>query len=191
MGFTTIIVLVAMALLIGYGIVLYNNLVSLKHAVAQAWSNIGVLLKQRNAELPKLVETCKQYMAYEKDALERIIRARSSAMNAQENGDVRGLGEAESEIRLGLGKIFALAEQYPELKANEAFRQLQARITQLEEAISDRRELYNEAVNQNNVRIEQFPDVILARRFGFRPAELLRFSDSETTDLNLKTLFTS
>jgi len=189
MGITSVVVLVLLVLAFGYCVVLYNNLVALKHKLGQAWSNIGVLLKQRNSELPKLVETCRQYMSYEREALERIVQARAQAMSAHERGDVRGVGESETRMRQGLSRLFALAENYPELKANDAFRQLQSRITDLEEAISDRRELYNEAVNQNNTRIEQFPDVLLARVFGFKPAELLRFSAEETADVDVKTLF--
>lgn len=191
MGIATVVLLVFAALLFGYGVVLYNNLVALKHGVSQAWSNIGVLLKQRNAELPKLVETCRQYMAYESATFERIVRARDSAASAQARGDVGGLGQAESQVRLGLKQLFALAEDYPQLAANESFRQLQARITALEESISDRRELYNAAVNHNNVRIEQFPDAVLARSFGFGPATLLQFSDAETADVDIKSLFAS
>ena len=92
-------------------------------------------------------------------------------------------------MRLGLGKLFALAENYPELKANESFQFLQQRITGLENGIADRRELYNEAVNLNNVRIEQFPDVLIARYFNFTAAELLRFSDAEKADVDIKSLF--
>ncbi len=186
---TAIVVLVVLALVFGYAVLLYNNLVALKHRIGQAWSNIGVLLKQRNSELPKLVETCRQYMSYEQEALQRIVQARALAVSAHERGDVGGVGRSETEIRQGLSRLFALAENYPELKASEAFRQLQARISSLEDAIADRRELYNEAVNQHNTRIEQFPDVLLARRFGFKPAELLQFSAAETADVDVKSLF--
>jgi LemA protein len=85
--------------------------------------------------------------------------------------------------------LFALAESYPELRANESFRHLQQRISGLESGIADRRELYNESVNLNNVRVEQFPDVLLARAFGFREAALLQFSEAEKADLDLKPLF--
>ena len=173
-----------------YAIILYNNLVSLKHNVAKAWSNIDVLLKQRHDELPKLIETCKQYMKYERDTLEKIVQARADVSNAREKGDVAALGPAETQLRMGLGNLFALAEDYPELKANESFQQLQGRITGLENAIADRREFYNESVNNNNIRIEQFPDVIIARTFGFGPKELLEFSVEETQDVEVTQLFT-
>ncbi|HEY5719063.1 MAG TPA: LemA family protein [Gammaproteobacteria bacterium] len=172
-----------------YAVILYNNLVSLKHNVSKAWSNIDVLLKQRHDELPKLVETCKQYMGYEQETLERVMKARSAVAAAREAGNVGALGPAETQLRLGLGNLFALAEAYPELKANESFKHLQGRISGLENAIADRREFYNESVNLNNIRIEQFPDVIVARMFAFGPKELLEFSDEEKADVDMKALF--
>lgn len=172
-----------------YGVILYNNLVSLKHNVSRAWANIDVLLKQRHDELPKLVEVCKQYMGYEQETLEKVIQARSQVQSARESGDMKSLGNAETTLRLGLGNLFALAEAYPELKANESFQHLQSRISGLENAIADRREFYNESVNNNNVRIEQFPDVLIARAMNFGSFELLEFSDSEKSDVDIKGLF--
>ena len=102
---------------------------------------------------------------------------------------VGALGEAEGALRLGLGKLFAVAEAYPELRANENFMQLQQRITTLENGIADRRELYNDAVNINNVRIDQFPDAIIAHIFHFEAKPLLEFSSAEKSDVNLKQLF--
>jgi len=174
---------------IGYAILIYNNLVSLKHAVSQAWANIDVLLKQRHDELPKLVETCKQYMQYEKDTLEKVMQARAAVSDARARGDVAGVGAAESTLRLGLGNLFAVAEAYPDLKANQSFQHLQTRISGLENSIADRREFYNAAVNQNNVRIEQFPDVLVANAFGFKSAQLLEFSEGEKADVDVKALF--
>lgn len=172
-----------------YFVLIYNNLVTLKHNVSKAWANIDVLLKQRHDELPKLVETCKQYMNYEKDALEAIIKARSAVSSAREKSDIKALGAAETQMRLGLGNLFALAEDYPELKANESFQHLHSRITGLEHDIADRREFYNDSVNIKNIRIEQFPDVVVARSMGFRSADLLEFAESEKADLDMKALF--
>jgi LemA protein len=118
------------------------------------------------------------------------MRARAAVATAREQGNVGALGGAETELRLGLGNLFAVAEAYPELKANESFQHLQSRISGLEDSIADRREYYNEAVNNNNVRIEQFPDVLIAQRFGFGSAELLEFSEEEISDVDLKALFT-
>jgi len=189
MNISSFIVLGIIVLAAGYAVILYNNLVALKHRVAKAWSNIDVLLKQRHDELPKLVETCKQYMAYEQDTLEQVIRARGLVSSARENRDIDALGKAETQLRSGLGKLFALAESYPDLKASDSFQHLQSRISQLEDAIADRRELYNEAVNLNNIRIEQFPDLLIARMFAFRPFTLLIFSEDEKADVDLRQLF--
>lgn len=175
--------------LLVYAITLYNQLVSVKHGVTQAWSNIDVLLRQRHEELPKLVEACRQYMQYEQATLERVISARNAVGQARDRSDIRSLGEAETALRSGLGQLFALAENYPQLQANSSFQHLQQRISGLETGIADRRELYNAAVNINNVRIEQFPDVLIARLFNFREAELLRFSEAEKADVNLRQLF--
>ena len=172
-----------------YAVVIYNALVALKHSVTKAWSNIDVLLRQRHDELPKLVETCKQYMEFERDTLEKVMLARSAAQTARETGDVKGVGKAETAMRMGLGQLFAVAEAYPELKANQSFQQLQARISGLEDAIADRREFYNESVNANNVRIEQFPDNIISGMFNFKSAELLEFSEEEKQDIDVKSLF--
>lgn len=186
---STVVVVVACVLLAGYSVLIYNALVRLKHGVGKAWSNIDVLLRQRHDELPKLVETCRQYMQHERTTLEAVIAARSAVASAREQGDIAALGRAESGLRSGLGQLFAVAENYPQLRANESFQHLQQRITGLENGIADRRELYNESVNLNNVRLEQFPDVLIARLFGFKAAELLQFSEAEKADVDLRQLF--
>jgi LemA protein len=183
------IVLGVLAGLVLYAIIVYNSLVALKHNVSKAWSNIDVLLRQRHDELPKLVETCKQYMGYEQETLQKVMQARSAVAAAREQGDVKALGLAETQMRVGLGNLFALAEAYPDLKANDTFQHLQGRISELENSIASRREFYNESVNQNNIRIEQFPDVIIARMFNFGPRDLLEFSEEETKDVDVKALF--
>lgn len=186
-----IIIWAALLLLAIYAISLYNHLVRLKHNVSKAWSNTDVLLKQRHDEIPKLVETCKQYMKFEQETLEKVMLARSRVADARQNQDVPGLGLAEGALRMGLGKIFALAEDYPELRANENFQFLQGRISTLENSISDRREFYNESVNINNIGIEQFPDIIVARLFGFGDRDLLEFEAHEIADVSVKQLFES
>ncbi|MBY0267987.1 MAG: LemA family protein [Burkholderiales bacterium] len=191
MDLGTIIGLAILVIALVYGITIYNALVQIKHNVSKAWANIDVLLKQRHDELPKLVETCKQYMKFEQDTLARVIEARSKVFTAREAQNVPALGQAESGMRAALGSLFALAESYPELKANQTFQQLQTRISSLENAIADRREFYNESVNINNVRIEQFPDLIIARLLGFKEAQLLEFSEEERKDVDVKQLFNS
>jgi len=175
--------------LILYLVMLYNNLVTLKHNVSQAWANIDVLLKQRHDELPKLIDTCRQYMGYEKEVLEKVTQARAAVHSARETTNMAALGHAEAQLRSGLNNLFAVAENYPELRASENFQHLQARITQLESQIADRREFYNDSVNVNNIRIEQFPDSIVARLFNFSPRQLLHFDASEMSDVNVKAVF--
>ncbi|MEY6432118.1 LemA family protein [Thioalkalicoccus limnaeus] len=183
-----VISLVILAVAVLYAVQIYNNLVRLKHGIDKAWANIDVALKQRHEELPKLVEVCKQYMHYEQETLDRVVRARGAVFEASAEGDPKRLGAAEGALRAGLGSLFALAEGYPDLKANDSFRHLSTRISGLEETIADRRELYNESVNRNNVRIEQFPDLFVARLFAFGPRELLEFA-SERQDVDLRALF--
>ena len=191
MDITSIIFWAVVVGLVLYVISIYNHLVRLKHNVSKAWSNIDVLLKQRHDEIPKLVETCKQYMKFEQETLEKVMQARSRVSQARQNQDVPGLGMAEGALRMGLGQLFALAEDYPDLRANENFQHLQGRITALENTIADRREFYNESSNINNIGIETFPDLIVARLFAFGPRDLLEFEASEITDVSVKQLFES
>jgi LemA protein len=172
-----------------YSVLTYNRLVGLKHNVNLSWANIEVLLKQRHDELPKLVEVCRQYMKFEQDALEKVMLARSAVASAQATGDIDALGAAESRLRLGLGNLFATVEAYPELRTSDQFRHLETRITGLENAIADRRELYNDTVNLNNVRIEQFPELFMARFFNLQPFKLLEFTEEQKRDVNLRELF--
>ena len=183
----TFLVLVFIVLI--YGIISYNRLVVLRNNVKKAWGNIDVLLKQRHDELPKLVAVCKEYMQYEQATLERVISARGRVAQARAAGDMGALGVAEGTLRTGLGQLFALVENYPELKANENFQHLRARTTSLENAIADRREFYNESVNTNNIAIEVFPDLMMARLFDFKTFDLLRFERGEIQDVDVRALF--
>ncbi len=189
MAVVTILFLALLVVAAIYAVRIYNGLVALRENVRKAWSNIDVLLTQRHDELPKLVETCKRYMAHERDTLERVMQARSAVFKAQGSGDVPAVGAAEQQLREGLGRLFAVVENYPDLKADQSFQHLQTRITQLEDTIADRRELYNEAVNLNNIRIQTFPDLIVARLFEFRPAPLLEFTEEQKRDVDLGKLF--
>lgn len=189
MQITTFVLLGIIVFLFLYVVMIYNNLVRLKHNVSRAWSNIDVLLKQRHDELPKLIETCKQYMKHEREVLENVTQARAAVAKAREAGDVGALGQAETQMRIGLGNLFAVAENYPELRANENFQHLQSRISQLESQIADRREFYNDSVNINNIRIEQFPDNIVATMFRFGARELLKFKEAEIKDVDVGKLF--
>ena len=189
MGIVAIVVVGVAVLALVYLVMIYNNLVQVKHNVSKAWANIDVLLKQRHDELPKLIETCKQYMKFEQDTLQKVIDARSRVFAARESQNIPALGAAEAGLRASVGSLFALAEQYPDLKTNQTFQQLQGRVTGLENAIADRREFYNESVNINNVRVEQFPDTIVAGMFDFKSAQLLEFDAAEKTDVDVKEMF--
>ncbi|KPC49112.1 LemA family protein [Amantichitinum ursilacus] len=184
-----IIFLALIALAVIWFVMMYNGLVQLKHNVARAWSNIDVLLKQRHDELPKLVDTCKQHMQFESDTLERVMLARSGVAQAREARNLPALGRAEQELRKQMAHLYATVEAYPELRASMQFQHLLGRITQLENDISDRREYYNDSVNLNNVRVEQFPTVILANMFHFGQAPLLEFDAQQKQDVSIAGLF--
>jgi len=183
-----VLVVLAIAVVL-YFIGLYNHLVALKNNAEKSLANIDVLLKQRHDELPKLIQVCKQYMGYEPDTFEKITKARTAVATAQQSGDMKALGAAETAMRGSLGGLFMVAEDYPDLKADKSFGHLQERISELEESISDRRELYNETVNNNNIGIEEFPAVLIAARFKFVERDMLEFAQEELTDVSVKDLF--
>lgn len=183
--------LIILAVLAIYFVMTYNSLITIKNNVEKAWANIDVLLKQRNDELPKLIDTCKTYMVHEAQTLEKVIQARMGVDAARQTHDVTGLSMAEIGLQASLGGLFAVAENYPDLKADQIFLNLQSRITGLENQIADRREFYNDSVAINNVRIKQFPDLIVAGVFNFERAELLRFSSTELKDVDVGARFSS
>lgn len=182
------IILVVIAL---YFVMTYNSLVSIKNNVEKAWANIDVLLKQRNDELPKLIDTCKAYMTHEAQTLEKVTQARMGVDAARQMHDIAGLPKAETALQASLGGLFAVAENYPDLKANQTFINLQSRITGLENQIADRREFYNDTVNINNVRIEQFPDLVVAKVFNFERKDMLTFSPEALQDVDVGSRFNS
>jgi len=187
----SVVILALCVALIVYFVGIYNALVNLRENVKVAWSNIDVLLKQRHDELPKLVETCKRYMQFEQETLEKVMRARASVSQASTSGNVAAVGAAEQQLRAGVTQLFAVAENYPQLKTDETFKQLQGRITALEESIADRRELYNDQVNLNNIRVKVFPDVLIAQKFGFPSAHLLEFTNEEKRDVDMGAMFST
>ncbi|MDD5194390.1 MAG: LemA family protein [Candidatus Omnitrophica bacterium] len=184
MGFLILGVVIFLALIFfGYFIGVYNGLIRLKNNLKKAWANIDVLLKQRHDELPKLIEVCKGYMKYEKELLETITKARSVYQSAQNFQDK---AQADNMISGALKTLFAVAENYPDLKANEDFKHLQTRISSLESEITDRREFYNESVNNYNIKIQSFPDTIIANMMGFRPEELFKVAEEDKKDVEVK-----
>lgn len=172
-----------------YCIFTYNSLVVVVNNVQKSWANIDVLLKQRHDELPKLIDTCKVYMMHEQTTLEKVIQARAGVNVAREAHDIAALNQNETLLQGSLSGLFALAENYPDLKANINFTNLQNRITGLENAIADRREFYNDSVNVNNVRVQQFPDLVVAKLFGFGRQQLLKFAHEELADVDVSDRF--
>jgi LemA protein len=179
--FLFVVILAAIALVV-MGFTLFNSLVQVRHGVDQAWANVDVLLRQRHDELPKLLDTVRSYMVYERDLLDRITTLRSEAAAVTNQGERLA---AEGRLSQGVGRLFAVAEGYPELKANQSFLALQSRISALEEQIAHRREFYNEAVNINNVRLEQMPDRLLAGLAGVTPRALFAATAEERADVRI------
>lgn len=168
--------------LIGWAAGIYNNLVAVKNNVDKAWANIDVILKQRHDELPKLIETCKGYMKHEQSLLENVTKARASYMSAP---DVASKTTAENSLNAGLRSLFAVAENYPDLKANQNFLDLQNRISALEESIADRREFFNEATTIYNTKIQSFPDMFFAGMMQLQARPLLEIPKEETADVKI------
>ncbi len=170
-----VIVLVVIVVVV-YGVSIYNGLVRLRNQYEKAWSNIDVLLKQRVDMIPNLVETCKGYMQHERGTLEAVTNARSQWQQASSRGDQI---EATNQIAGALKSLFAVAENYPELKANQNFLQLQTTIETIENQIADRRESYNDAVNLFNTTVQQVPDLFVARLLGYQAAPYFKIQEAE------------
>jgi len=165
-----------------YAVGIYNTLVRLSNNIDKAWSNIDVTLKQRHDELPKLVQVCNGYMTHERETLESVTNARSAYSRST---SVDEKAKAENQLTRALGKLFAVAEQYPDLKANQEFLNVQQRISSLESTIADRREFYNDSVNLYNIRIEQIPAVWVAQQVGYHARPLLAVAQSDRQDVEL------
>ncbi|PKN42381.1 MAG: hypothetical protein CVU60_06760 [Deltaproteobacteria bacterium HGW-Deltaproteobacteria-18] len=162
-----VLLALAVAILL-WVILLYNSLVRMRNMVQEAWSGIDVQLKRRTDLIPNLVSTVKGYAEHEKGTLEEVIRLRGVAQNAQGVGET---AQAQGLLGAALGKLFALAENYPDLKANANFAQLQASLSEIEEQVQLARRYYNGAVRNLNIAVESFPSNLIAGRFGFEKAE--------------------
>lgn len=174
--YTTLALVVAgIALYIGGA---FNQMVECAREADRAFANVEVVLKQRHDEIPRLVELCRAYMEHEKSTLESIVRLRSDFTRADK---VESKVETSNNLERQVSRIFGLAEAYPELKANELFRDLQNRLTALEDSIADRRELFNASVTAYNIFIETYPAMLVARVFGFRPGSLLVLPESDVS----------
>jgi len=180
------VVLILLALIIGYIVSIYNQLVDLNKRVDQAKQNVDVLLKQRQNELTKLVDAASKFMDQEEEVLIELTEAREQASKAQTPTEQ---ANADQLVRNAMADFRARAEEYPELRSQENMLQLQERITDIESQISDRREFYNEAVTRYNTRIAQFPYVILARQMGFSEKELFTVSEEAREDVDIGAAF--
>jgi LemA protein len=166
-----------------YTVFLYNELVRLRNDNDRAWANIDVLLKQRHDEIPNLVETVKGYMQHEQQTLVALTQARAAGMNAASIGQK---AQADAQMTGALRGLFAVAENYPQLKANDNFLKLQARISELEERIADRREFFNDDVNTYNTRIGQIPEVFVASYMSLKPRALFQVAEEDRKLVEVK-----
>jgi LemA protein len=186
MGLEIWIVLAIVVAVIVWAVVIYNGLVALRNRFKNAYAQIDVQLKRRYDLIPNLVETAKGYIKHERETLEAVIKARNSAMGAAQAASANpgnpaamlALGQAEGALTGVLGRMFALAESYPDLKANQNMLALQEELTSTENKVAFARQGYNDTVMEYNIKRESFPDTIFAGMFGFGPAELLQATES-------------
>ena len=186
---TGLLVILGLIVLLGlFAVGIYNRLVGLRNQVKNAWSQIDVQLQRRYDLIPNLIETVKGYMGYEKGTLEAVINARSNAVAARENiaksggpteASIQGLLQAEGTLQSSLGRIFALAENYPQLRASESMRTFQEELTSTENKVAFARQAYNDQVMAYNTTQQEFPAVLLASAFGHHPAELFEVDQPE------------
>ena len=165
-----------------YMVTIYNGLVALKNDIDKSWANIDVLLKQRHDELSKLLDTTKGYMQFERDTLTNITQARSQYQQAV---TIDQKAQADQSMTSALRGFFAVAENYPELKANSNFQMLEKRISELESQIADRREFYNDCVNTFNIRIQQVPDTFVAGLIHLAPRTMLKVDEADKVDVKM------
>ncbi len=183
MTIALIIVGVIIFLLVVYFIATYNSLVDLRNKVKDSWSQIDVVLKNRNDLIPNLVETVKGYAKHEKTTLDAVITARNKAVNAQTNEEEM---KAAGEVTEALGRLFALAENYPDLKANQNFMDLQNKLNEVEEKIRFARQFYNDTVLTYQNKLEMFPSNIVAKMFGFKPEAFFEATEEERKNVEVK-----
>ncbi|MEK7108287.1 MAG: LemA family protein [Patescibacteria group bacterium] len=175
---TALIILLAIVIVLGgYGLCLYNSLVSRRNRVDEGWSDIDVQLKRRHDLIPNLIESVKGYMEHERETLEAVTRARTAAMTAQASGNTAELAQAENQITAALKTIFAVSEQYPNLRANENFLQLQQELADTENKIMASRRFYNGQVRDFNTAIQHFPALVVAGPLGFKSRAFFELAD--------------
>jgi LemA protein len=169
------LILVLFVAAVAWLVIIYNLFVRDKNRVLAAWSDIDVQLKRRHDLIPKLIDAVKQYAAYESSTLSAITVLRSESADAS---GIEKKGQIESQISTKLHQLIALAENYPDLKANQSFLDLQKNLTDVENHIQYARRYYNGAVRNLNIRVDSFPDMLIARTFRFIPAEFFDFDEA-------------
>src|SRR5205085_848097 len=174
--------LFAIAGFVIYLVTIYNGLIAIKNDIDKAWANIDVLLKQRHDELTKLLDVTKGYMEFERDTLTKVTHARSQY---QQPVTFDQKAQADQSMTSALRGFFAVADNYPELKANVNFMQLQQRITQLENQIADRCEFYNDSVDTYNIRIQISPDTLVAAFMRLTPRHMLKIEEADKSDVQM------
>lgn len=183
-----IIIGVIVAVILIWGISIYNGLIKLKNRVDEAWSDIDVQLKRRYDLIPNLISTVKGYAAHESQTFEKVTEARNKAMQAQGTGDAKAQAEAENMLSGTLKSIFALAENYPDLKANQNFLELQRELSDTEDKIQASRRFYNGNVRDFNIKIELFPNNIFAGILRFTKREFFEIANEAERE-NVKVEF--
>ena len=181
------IVVIFVIVLIIIGIIswfftVYNGLIQVKENIKKSWANIDVLLMQRSDEIPKLIKVLKSFVKHEKKMFDNILDARTSYLGAN---SVSEKADADNQMSEALKSVFALSEAYPELGSNDNFLKLQERISGLENEIADRRELYNESVNNYNIRIQSLPDMFIANTLGLLQEEMFKVDENKKKDIDI------
>ena len=177
MGFGTIL-LIILVVIAGLAIMAYNSLVSLRQRCRQSFADIDVQMKQRHDLVPNLVETVKGYAAHEKGTLDEVVKARAAAIAAPQGSPQQA--QAEQALSGALGRLIAISEAYPDLKANQNFLELQQQLSDIETKIAAARRFYNGAVSEYNAGIQAFPAVLFAKSFGFGPETFFDLGEERT-----------
>ncbi len=183
---TVWIIVGVVVLILIIGIVLYNGLVTLRMRTDEAWSDITVQLKRRLDLIPNLVNAVKGYAKHEKEVIENVTNARANTLNAQ---GVKETAAAENQFEAALKSLFAVAENYPQLRASENFQQLQAELTDTEDKIMAARRFYNGAVRQLNIKVDTFPSNLVAGMFGFKKREFFEVEDRAAVETPVEVKF--
>lgn len=173
------IILAVVVLVGGWLVMTYNGLIKKRNQVDEAWSDIDVQLKRRYDLIPNLIATVKGYAAHESDTFQKVTEARANAIKAEQSGDPKQQGQAENMLTGALKSLFAVAENYPELKANENFLQLQDELSDTENKIQASRRFYNGNVRDFNTKVQVFPTNLIAGMLGFKAREFFEIDDSE------------